>query len=57
MKDVQLVYNYETAIHAIQTIIGEGEGTSVLDIYDGNGVLSHYHKLLEIVKGKRILGI
>jgi len=29
----------------------------MLDIYDGNGVLSHYHKLLEIVKGKRILGI
>ena len=54
------VYDLESALTAIETIVSEGEGTSITDIWK-NGVnhsdLSHFHKFLEIFVGYPIIKV
>ena len=54
------VYDLNSALTAIETIVSEGEGTSLTDIWS-NGVnqsdLSHFHKFLEIKIGYPIIEV
>lgn len=57
MKGMFAVYNIDTAMQAINAIVEEGEGSSLSDIYNGEGNLSHFHKFLEMYLGKQIFGV
>ena len=48
MEGVNYVYNLSSAISAIRTIVDEGEGTSLIDVWRNGDQLSHFHKFLEI---------
>eukprot|EP01084_Bolivina_argentea_P023170 43167_1 len=57
MKGVNYVYNLKSALMSLNTIVSEGEGTSLTDIWGSTSELSHFHKFLEISIGKKILSI
>lgn len=51
MHEAVVVYNVETALQAINTIIEQGEGTSTSPL-DGEGdELAHYYRFMQIKKG------
>ena len=54
LHGLNFVYNLESALTAINTIVSEGEGTSLNDIWSDNEHLSHFHKFLEIKVGHPI---
>jgi len=58
MESCNVVYNVQTALTAIESIVAEGEGTSMTDLHTSGGLnsnLSHFHKFLEIAKGNPLL--
>lgn len=60
MQSCNVVYNLQTALTAIETIVSEGEGTSMTDLQTSgglNGSLSHFHKFLEIAKQRALLKV
>ena len=54
LHGLNFVYDLESALTAINTIVSEGEGTSLTDIWSDNQHLSHFHKFLEIKVGHPI---
>ena len=54
LHGLNFVYDLKSALTAIQTIVSEGEGSSLKDIWSDNEHLSHFHKFLEIKVGHPI---
>jgi len=50
----QVISNVESASHAIDYIVRQGEGTSD-DPFDVPGQLGHYYQFAEIVKGRKLI--
>ena len=54
LHGLNFVYDLKNALTPIQTIVSEGEGSSLGDIWSDNEHLSHFHKFLEIKVGHPI---
>ena len=55
MPNSNYVFDLDTALTAITTIVSEGEGTSLTDIRSNSNQLSHFHRFVEMYYGKPIL--
>jgi len=57
MHGVVEVYDYASAVLAINTIVKQGEGTSITDIFSSGSNLSHFHSFLQLLIKRRINGV